>query len=85
MLHAKTICLDGEVSIIGSTNFDYRSFESNCELSVALRSATLGAQMHAMFEHDVRHSKRITLATWRRRPWLDALLQWLANSLRRWL
>ncbi len=85
MLHAKTICLDAGLSIIGSANLDYRSFESNCELSVAIRSPVLGAQMHAMFEHDVRYSKRITLANWRRRPWLDALLQWLANRLRRWL
>ncbi|MCX7009381.1 MAG: phospholipase D-like domain-containing protein [Kiritimatiellaeota bacterium] len=85
MLHAKTICLDGELSIIGSANLDYRSFESNCELSVAIRSPVLGAQMHAMFEHDVHHSRRITLGNWRRRPWLDALLQRLANLLRRWL
>ena len=85
MLHAKTICLDGEISIIGSTNFDYRSFESNCELSVAVRSPGLGAQMHALFEHDIRHSKRITHANWRRRAWLDALLQRIANRLRRWL
>jgi len=85
MLHAKTICLDGEISVIGSRNFDYRSFESNCELSVAIRSPALGAQMHALFQHDVRHSKRITLANWRRRPWRDALLQWIANHLRRWL
>ena len=85
MLHAKTLCLDGEISIIGSTNFDYRSFERNCELSVAVRSPALGNQMHLLFEHDVHLSKRITPANWRRRPRLDALLQWLANRLRRWL
>jgi cardiolipin synthase len=85
MLHAKTLCLDGSVSVIGSANLDYRSFESNCELSVAIRSPGLGAQLQDMYEHDVRYSKRITLANWRRRPWLDAFLQWCANLLRRWL
>lgn len=85
MLHAKTLCLDGVVSIIGSTNLDYRSFESNCELSVAIRSPVLGAQLQQLFEHDVQRSRRITLSTWRRRHWLDALLQWFVNRLRRWL
>ena len=85
MLHAKTLCLDGEISIIGSANLDYRSFESNCELSVAIRSPALANQMHALFEHDVRHSQRIALATWRHRPWLDAFLQKIVNLFRRWL
>jgi cardiolipin synthase len=85
ILHAKTLCVDGTVSVIGSANLDYQSFESNCELSVAIRSPELGRQLQALFEHDVRYAKRITLATWRRRPWLDALMQWLANLLRRWL
>ncbi len=85
MLHAKTLCLDGTVSVIGSANLDYRSFESNCELSVAVRSSELARQLQTLYEHDVRFSRRITLANWRRRPWLDALLQGLAKLLRPWL
>ncbi len=33
MLHQKTIVADGELSVLGSTNLDYRSIEFNLELS----------------------------------------------------
>ena len=39
ILHAKTLVIDGHVSMVGSTNLDYRSIEYNCELSVILRNS----------------------------------------------
>ena len=37
LLHAKTLCLDGVVSLIGSTNLDLRSFDLNFENNVLLQ------------------------------------------------
>jgi len=60
MLHAKTLVIDGQISMIGSTNLDYRSIEYNLELSALIRSAEFGRQMEELFENDVRYAKRMT-------------------------
>ena len=82
ILHAKTLCIDGHTTIIGSTNLDYRSIEYNCELSVILRNPTFGKQVMDLFENDVCYSKRITLKEWRRRPFSDRFVQWAVKRAR---
>ena len=68
VLHAKTMCVDNEVSLLGSTNLDYRSIEYNCEISAVIRSRIFGHQMPEMFENDVRYARQIRLSEWRRGP-----------------
>jgi cardiolipin synthase len=82
MLHAKTLCVDGRISIIGSTNLDYRSIQFNCELSAAIHSAPLGEQMHDLFEHDVRFARQILPEEWRHRPLHDRFVQWAVMRAR---
>jgi cardiolipin synthase len=82
ILHAKTMCVDREYSVVGSTNLDYRSIEYNLELSMLVKSHEFGQQMHDLFENDVQFARRITLNQWRRRPWLDRLGQWAVNRAR---
>lgn len=45
LLHAKTLTVDGELTFIGSTNLDYRSFDLNFENDVLLRDTTLTQQI----------------------------------------
>ena len=82
VLHAKTMVIDGRISVVGSTNLDYRSIEYNCELSAILRNEQFGREMQELFANDVRFSKRITLAEWRRRPFLDRAVQWTVSRAR---
>jgi cardiolipin synthase len=82
VLHAKTLVIDGHISVIGSTNLDYRSIEYNCELSAIIRSDELGAQMHRLFDHDIRHSKQIDPDVWRHRPFWDRVGQWAVSRAR---
>jgi cardiolipin synthase A/B len=82
VLHAKTLCVDGQVSVIGSTNLDYRSIQFNCELSAVIHSRALGGQMHDLFENDVRYARRIVRAQWRHRPVRDRLMQWAVMRMR---
>ena len=81
-LHAKSICLDGRVCVLGSANLDHRSIETNFELSAVIRSAELGRQMHALFENDVRFSEAIDFGDWEQRPWRDRLIRWAVSRLR---
>ncbi len=84
VMHSKTMCIDGRVGVIGSTNLDNRSIEYNLELSAFLRSKEFGKQLHDLFENDVRWSRQITSNAWRRRPrpvW-DRFVQWAVDRVR---
>lgn len=81
-LHAKTLVIDGVISLVGSTNFDYRSIDYNCELAAIIRSEPFALQMMELFEHDVTFSRRIDPRDWRRRRWLDRVVQWAVNRSR---
>jgi cardiolipin synthase len=82
MLHAKTMVIDGQTSVIGSTNLDYRSIEFNCELSSIVRSTEFAQQLERLFAHDVRYARRIDPEAWRHRPYLDRLGQWAVSRTR---
>jgi cardiolipin synthase len=82
VLHAKTMTIDGRLTVIGSTNLDYRSIEYNLELSAIVRSQEFGAQMHKLFANDMRYSKQISLKEWRRRPNIDRFVQWAVSRAR---
>lgn len=82
VLHAKTMVIDGRISLVGSTNLDYRSIEYNLELSAVVRSEDFGRQMSALFENDMLYSKRIALSEWRKRPWSDRFVQWAVSRAR---
>lgn len=82
ILHAKTFVIDGYISVVGSTNLDYRSIEYNNELSITLRSESFGRQMVQLFENDIHFAREIDLAHWRRRPTRDRLGQWLVSRAR---
>ena len=47
LLHAKTLTLDGEVTLIGSANIDRRSFELNAENNILLSDAAFTGAMRA--------------------------------------
>ena len=82
VLHAKSLCIDGRISIVGSTNLDYRSIQQNFELSVVIHSRAFGAAMHELFEHDVRFARRVSPDEWCRRPLRDRLVQWAVMRAR---
>jgi len=82
ILHAKTMVIDGLVSMIGSTNLDYRSIEYNLELSALVRSREFGRQMEDLFDNDVNFAKRMSPKMWKRRPMVDRFVQWAVSRAR---
>jgi cardiolipin synthase len=73
MMHAKTLVVDGILSIFGSANFDNRSLELNDELNVGVWSRELAARFTEDFAKDLRASTHLELATWRTR---STLMKW---------
>lgn len=69
LLHAKSLTVDGEVTLIGSANMDRRSFELNSENNILLCDAELTAQMRARQQNYIERSEAVdyrTVAAWSR-------------------
>ena len=56
MLHSKALLVDGETVLIGSANFDNRSFRLNFELSLLLRDSFLASALEAVFLTDLEQA-----------------------------
>jgi cardiolipin synthase len=67
MNHAKTLVIDGMWSVVGSTNFDNRSFGLNDEVNLAAFDKKLAARITEDFERDCAESKIVSYEEWRRR------------------
>ncbi len=64
MNHTKALMVDDLWSIVGSTNFDYRSFSINDEVNLAVMDAGLTRRIAQDFERDLSHSTEITFQNW---------------------
>lgn len=68
MLHSKVMIIDNDLATVGSTNFDFRSFEHNFEGNLILFSEEFNERMRAIFLEDQERSVRLTADIWRQRP-----------------
>ncbi len=68
MLHTKCIIIDDELTTVGSTNFDFRSFEHNFEANLFIYSKQFNEQILSVFRADMAESERVFAAQWRKRP-----------------
>jgi cardiolipin synthase len=83
MIHVKALVVDAVWSVVGSTNFDNRSFGLNDEVNLAAQSRRLAERLTADFERDVERSRRVTYEAWRRRPIREKLLEALGSVIDR--
>jgi cardiolipin synthase len=83
MMHAKTLVIDELWSVVGSTNFDNRSFGLNDEVSMAVRDPLLAGRLLEDFARDVRNSRPISYLEWRRRSLLERAHEQLGSLLER--
>lgn len=67
-IHSKMMVSDDTLSIIGSTNMDFRSFEQNFELNAFIFDRETALNIKEQFNKDQKDSKRITLHNWKKRP-----------------
>jgi cardiolipin synthase len=66
-VHAKTMVSDGVLSVIGTANMDFRSFELNFEVNSIIYDKTIGAQMTSLFYKDLLDTEQLTLDAWQQR------------------
>jgi cardiolipin synthase len=66
MIHAKLMTIDGVCAVVGSSNFDHRSFALNDEVNVAIFDREIAASLEEQFRDDLGQSRRVTLDSLRR-------------------
>lgn len=85
MVHAKTLVLDGRITLVGSINFDPRSFSLNAEAGVVTADPSVALEMERAFAADLAQCTPVDverlneLGPFTRRG--DALLYWLRAQL----
>ena len=68
MIHAKVLSVDGLWGVVGSTNFDNRSFGINDEVNLAVCDAAFAERLDQDMSGDVGQSRQVSLEEWRTRP-----------------
>ena len=66
-VHAKTMVVDSFLSIMGTANFDERSFELNFEVNVTIYDESFAKQLKASFINDIKDSAQLQLEAWENR------------------
>lgn len=67
-LHSKLIMSDDYVTVVGSANLDFRSFEHNFEVNAYIYDVHFARRMKKIFYNDQQSSSRLVLKDWIKRP-----------------
>ena len=82
LLHQKVWTVDGELALIGSVNFDERSFDLDDQITLAAADPSLTRAIDERFLRDLAHSVEVEPARWRARPATHKVSDALAYVLR---
>lgn len=79
LLHSKTIAVDDQIAMIGSSNLDIRSFTLNMEVSLVVYDPAVVAELYKVFDGYSDRAKRVELGAWKRRPAGQRLIENVAR------
>ena len=79
ILHSKSMSIDDEVAVIGSSNMDMRSFGLNLEISLLVRGEEYVQQLRAVEDQYRALSRELTLDEWMQQPLRSTVLDNLAR------
>ena len=79
ILHSKSISIDDDIAVIGSSNMDIRSFELNLEITLVCYSTRVVADLQKLEEEYLRRSRQLHLEAWQARPLHTKLFDNLAR------
>jgi cardiolipin synthase len=82
MMHVKAVTVDRQWGVVGSANFDSRSFEINFEIAVAVFDSAFVEKLDASFEADLHNASEITLEEVEGWSWLARARDQVARLVR---
>jgi len=68
ILHSKVLILDSKIGVVGSTNFDIRSFILNFEISAFIYDCGFAERLEQDFHQDLADSEELRLEEYKLRP-----------------
>lgn len=83
MIHTKAMIIDGLWAVVGSTNFDHRSFGLNDEVNLVACDQQLADRLCRDFANDLLSSQPVSYRRWRQRPGFERIHEWLGRVLER--
>lgn len=83
MIHVKSMIVDGIWGVVGSTNFDPRSFGINDEVNFAANDTEFAARLEVDFAADLANSKVVTHKRWNARSIFERAHEWLGSIIER--
>ena len=83
-VHAKSVMVDREVALVGSTNMDYRTFQLHYECAVLLYHMPAVEDLLEDMDRMVAQSAPYTLAEWNQRSWLRKMCASLLRLVAIW-
>lgn len=83
MNHTKLLIVDGVLAVVGTSNFDNRSFGLNDEVNVVLVDASAVSELERCFLQHARDARDVTLQEWRTRTVAERVLALLGILLER--
>ena len=85
LLHAKSVVVDGTVSIIGSSNLDMRSFLHNDEVNAIVISRDTARRMEEVFQRDQQAARPVELKAWEQRSLWQRTKEFFVNLFSYWI
>jgi cardiolipin synthase len=79
ILHSKSISIDDDIAVIGSSNMDIRSFELNLEVTLVCYDRQVVADLRKLEAEYLRCSRPLYLEAWQARPLHTKLFDNLAR------
>jgi cardiolipin synthase len=80
-IHAKTMVVDQNLSIVGSANMDGRSFDLNFEINAVVYSKKICGELSEAYLNDINYSEELSVKEWEKRAWWRELLDDIARLL----
>jgi cardiolipin synthase A/B len=80
-IHAKTLVADSELSMVGTANMDYRSFELNFEVNAIVYNEAFSKKLRNVFYEDIQHAKKLDTKRWYKRSLLTQFPEKIARLL----
>ena len=68
MMHSKAVIIDDDLVTVGSTNFDFRSFEHNFEANLFIYNSDFNEAMAQEFRDACSHAVKVDPVQWKKRP-----------------
>jgi cardiolipin synthase A/B len=80
-IHAKTIVVDDNLSMVGSANMDARSFDLNFEINAVVYSKKICKELSEAYLNDINYSVELFAKEWEKRAWWRELFDDIARLL----